>query len=118
MGEIITYCNSYYHKLFIRDQAELDEFNANHLYSPFLWGRGICPEDHPVFFDAVVQASCADDAQSADISLVLKCLTVTGEEFIGVARYRSFHCNLGISQSLSIVPIPANCCDVFCLFNR
>ena len=109
MGQPVVYCNDSYCDLFLRDQGELDEFNSKRLYSPFLWGRAICPDDHPAFFAAVVQASCGVGSQSADISLVIKCLTKRGEEFLGLARLRSFYSNIGLSHAFSIVTIPPSC---------
>jgi len=106
MGPPVTYCNDRYRQIFLKDHTELDNFNNQHVYSPFLWGRAISPEDQPAFFAAVVQASCGRGPQSADISLVIKCLTNTGEEFTGLTRFRSFYSDIGISHAFTIITIP------------
>lgn len=62
-----------YRELFFRDGgSELDAFNAQRLFAPFLWGKTICPDDHPAFFAAMVQVSCGSGLQNGECSLVLK----------------------------------------------
>ena len=109
MGQSYTYCNDIYRDTFLTGQAELDEFNAKHLYSPFLWGRAICPGDHQAFFAAVAKASYAMGSQAADSSLVVKALTRAGKEFLGLVRFRSFYSSIGLSHAFSIMTIPPSC---------
>jgi len=61
-----------YRELFLEDQSELEAFNAQRLYAPFLWGRALSPDDHDDFFSAIVQTLCGPPTQCTDRSLVMK----------------------------------------------
>lgn len=58
--------------MFLHGESELEAFNSQKLFAPFLWGKALCPDDHPAFFAAVVDALCGAGYQSGECSLVVK----------------------------------------------